>query len=132
MGKTNQENFAGILLEEMPADKRPMSITDIPNYKQHDEVIFELDGVMAEDHVLLDFWIHAVESAKRNPKLRVKGTQITRPLEVDDLNKLLEEAQESFDKGRERYWELANGAEKSAYGEYAAMEYASAEKLERI
>lgn len=132
MEKISMESFAGIPLEEMPADNRPMSITDIPNYRQHDEVIFELNGVMAEDPVLLEFWIHTVESAKRNPKLRVKGTQITRPLEADDLNKLLEEAQERFDKGRERYWELANGAEKSGYGEYVAMDYASAEKLERI
>ena len=132
MEKISKENFVGIPLEEMPADNRPMSITDIPSYEQHDEVILELKGAMAEDSVLLEFWVDALESAKRNPKLRVKGTEITRPLEADDLNKILKGRQERFDKGRKRYWELVNGAERSEYGEYLASEYAESEKLERI
>lgn len=131
MKKVPQANFVGIPLEEMPKDKRPMSITDVPSYIQHDEVILELKGVMAEDSVLLEFWVDVVNSAKRNPKLRVEGTKITRPLEVDDLNELLKDRQEHFDKGRERYWELVNGAERSEYGEFAASDYADKQKLER-
>lgn len=130
MEKISQENFAGIPLEEMPAENRPMSITDIPSYEQCDDVVFELNGAMAEDSVLLEFWANAVESAKRNPKLRVNGTQITRPLESADLDKLLDKYQERFDQGRERYWKLANGAERSEYGEHTAAAYAKAENLE--
>lgn len=131
MEKIPQANFVGIPLEEMPKDKRPMSITDIPSCAQYDRVIFALNEAMAEDPVLLEFWVDVVESAKRNPKLRVKGTKITRPLESADLEKLLKRRQESFDQGRERYWELANGAERSKRREYEALEYANAQNLER-
>lgn len=130
MEKISRESFVGIPLEEMPANNRPMSITDVPSYELSDDVVFELNGAMAEDPVLLEFWVDVVNSAKRNPKLRVKGTQITRPLESADLENLLKKRQERFDQGRERYWELVNGDEKSTYGEYTASEYAKAENLE--
>lgn len=118
---------------DLPTDNRPMSIGDLPSYEMSDEVIFELKDELAEDKDHLDFWVAVVKAAKKNPKLRVKGTQILRMLTAKNLEEKLVEAQETYDRNRERYRKILVGeASAEDVTSWAADYYARSEGLPRI
>lgn len=115
---------------DLPATNRPECISDLPSYELEDEIIFELKDELAEDKDHLDFWLAVVESAKKNPKMRVRGTQIRRMLTAENIEAKLKEAQETYDKNRERYRKILTGeAEVSEYDAWGADRYARAENL---
>lgn len=118
---------------DLPTDNRPASISDLPSYEMDDEVIFELKDDLAEDKDHLDFWVAVVKAAKKNPKMRVKGTQIRRMLTAENLEDKLVEAQKTYDRNRDRYRKILAGEDvANEYDSWAADYYARAEGLPRI
>lgn len=117
---------------DLPTTNRPESISDLPSYELDDEIIFELKDELAEDKDHLDFWVAVVKAAKKNPKMRVRGTQIRRMLTTENIEAKLKEAQETYDKNRERYRKILVGEAEAAEYDWGADNYARAEGLPKV